>query len=80
MSEDPAEQPPVERMIGDFISSETEIFVNYVALVEVVNAEGKHGLRLYCSESITPWLAKGMLHAGLDMIYEQENEGVFDDE
>lgn len=65
---------PVEGMIGNFISSDSEIFVNYIAIVEVVNGEGNHGLRMYCSDTMTPWLGQGMLYSGLEMILDSTEE------
>ena len=76
----------IERLIKE--SMPDSIVTHYIAIVEVMEEEGQR-LRLVLSDSMTPWMAIGMLEGGTRMIdayghedfdpYEEEDEEEDDD-
>jgi hypothetical protein len=50
-------------------SLDGQIVTNFMLIAEVVDADGER-LSLYMSESMTPWLARGMLASADDLLDE----------
>ena len=60
-----------------------KLISNFIIVAEIISESGSE-LSISCSNSMTPWLASGMLRAAEDMVLSGENsfmdEGLGEDE
>jgi len=73
MAEDNAKQERIMQDMQNFMKNSlpNKIVTNYIIIAEVVDEETQN-LHLAVSETMTPWLAYGMLHSATGMLSEGE--------
>lgn len=73
MADDDGKQEPIMNDMQNFMKNAlpNKIVTNYIIIAEVADDETQN-LHIAVSETMTPWLAYGMLHSASGMLAEGE--------
>lgn len=75
---DDDEVPQMEELVSKAIPN--KFIANFIVIAEVFNEHGATELSLVTSESMSPWLALGMIQSAQDMVLTQHRMSEYGDD